>query len=158
MKLLLLASVLTCALASPGSFDSGDGSIDGSTLNANNTLPGLLGCESVYYVTFDGPVCGVIAFGANASGGNVTVQTIRDGITGLDAGPGFTSQFPYHGAPLGIKLTIVHEYPVPSDGNCTGTGPHLDPFNVTEGPKCDPNLPDKCQVVLLKVPHDRSVI
>jgi hypothetical protein len=30
----------------------------------------------------------------------------------------------------------VHEKAVPSDGNCTGTGAHLDPAKVTEAQQC----------------------
>jgi hypothetical protein len=30
----------------------------------------------------------------------------------------------------------IHEKAVPSDGNCTGTGAHLDPKAVTEAQQC----------------------
>jgi hypothetical protein len=89
MKLFLLASIIASVLALPDS-SANDGP---SSDDSGAVLAGLLGCESVYYVTFDGPVCGVIAFGSKADG-KVTVQTIRDGITGLDESIG---PFPYHG-------------------------------------------------------------
>lgn len=40
----------------------------------------------------------------------------------------------------------IHESPVPIDGDCNGTGAHLDPFERGEMPPCDPDLPQTCQV------------
>lgn len=40
----------------------------------------------------------------------------------------------------------IHAHPVPSDGNCTGTLAHLDPFIRGENPPCDTSLPQTCQV------------
>lgn len=39
----------------------------------------------------------------------------------------------------------IHEKPVPSDGNCTGTGAHLDPYKRGEVPPCDPTQKETCQ-------------
>jgi hypothetical protein len=39
----------------------------------------------------------------------------------------------------------IHEKPVPSDGNCTGTGAHLDPYKRGEAPPCDATKPETCQ-------------
>lgn len=40
----------------------------------------------------------------------------------------------------------MHVDPVPSDGNCTKTLAHLDPFKRGEDPKCDDSKPETCQV------------
>jgi hypothetical protein len=40
----------------------------------------------------------------------------------------------------------IHVMPVPSDGNCTGTLGHLDPFVRGETPGCQEDRPDTCQV------------
>jgi len=40
----------------------------------------------------------------------------------------------------------IHESPVTSDGNCTNTGAHLDPFIRGETPGCESTLPQTCQV------------
>lgn len=104
MKLFLLASIFASVLAQGDGLNfTGGAAAPTGTPDGGDTLSGLLGCESVYYVMFDGPVCGVIAFGANANGGNVTVQTIRDGITGLNESIG---PFPYHGMSFVFRLTI----------------------------------------------------
>jgi len=39
----------------------------------------------------------------------------------------------------------IHEKPVPADGNCTGTGAHLDPYKRGEVPICDASKPETCQ-------------
>jgi len=40
----------------------------------------------------------------------------------------------------------IHEKPVPTDGNCTGTGAHLDPYLRTQVPACDSAKPATCEV------------
>jgi hypothetical protein len=47
-------------------------------------------------------------------------------------------------------LTVTAEYhihvsPVPSDGNCSGTGGHLSPYGRQDTPACDSTQPDTCQ-------------
>ena len=72
--------------------------------------------------------------------GSVEATTAEDGngvhfkvsISGLPAEGG---PFMYH----------LHEKPVPSDGNCTGTGAHLDPYKRGEVPICDASKPETCQ-------------
>ncbi|MCJ1396586.1 hypothetical protein MMC18_009477 [Xylographa bjoerkii] len=49
-------------------------------------------------------------------------------------------------ASLGPFLYHIHDSPVPSDGNCTSTGAHLDPYVRGEIPPCDPSAPQMCQV------------
>ncbi|KAK3310533.1 superoxide dismutase [Chaetomium strumarium] len=50
--------------------------------------------------------------------------------------PKFDEPLPYH----------IHVDPVPSDGNCTKTLAHLDPFIRGETPVCDASAPATCQV------------
>lgn len=40
----------------------------------------------------------------------------------------------------------IHDQPVPSDGNCTGTKAHQDPYIRGEKPPCYPVDPASCQV------------
>ncbi|TID19031.1 Cu/Zn superoxide dismutase-like protein [Venturia nashicola] len=46
----------------------------------------------------------------------------------------------------GPFLYHIHEKAVPSDGNCTGTGAHLDPTARGETPPCDKSNLASCQV------------
>ncbi|KAI6886470.1 hypothetical protein KC334_g15638, partial [Hortaea werneckii] len=41
------------------------------------------------------------------------------------------------------------------DGNCTGTGAHLDPFKRDEDPPCDDTKPETCQVGDLAGKHGK---
>jgi hypothetical protein len=49
----------------------------------------------------------------------------------------------------------IHEKPVPSDGNCTGTGAHLDPYKRGETPPCDSSKPETCQTGDLAGKHGK---
>jgi len=60
--------------------------------------------------------------------------TVDSGLT-LDPALGGGGPFIYH----------IHTNPIPADGNCTKALAHLDPYNVTESIKCDPDLPQWCQ-------------
>lgn len=40
----------------------------------------------------------------------------------------------------------LHEAPVPEDGDCMGTGGHLDPYERTASPPCDASAPETCEV------------
>ncbi|KJZ78353.1 hypothetical protein HIM_02391 [Hirsutella minnesotensis 3608] len=53
------------------------------------------------------------------------------------------SNIPKEGGPF---IYHIHAQPVPSDGNCTQTLAHLDPFNRGESPPCDASNPQTCQV------------
>ncbi|KAK4239716.1 superoxide dismutase [Achaetomium macrosporum] len=66
--------------------------------------------------------------------------------------PKFDEPLPYH----------IHVDPVPSDGNCTKTLAHLDPFIRGETPVCDKSAPATCQVGDLSgkygaIPTDQDV-
>ncbi|KAI8936289.1 hypothetical protein NX059_006710 [Plenodomus lindquistii] len=52
------------------------------------------------------------------------------------------SGLPAEGGPF---MYHIHAKPVPSDGNCTGTGAHLDPYLRGEVPICDASKPETCQ-------------
>jgi hypothetical protein len=39
----------------------------------------------------------------------------------------------------------IHEFAVPQDGNCTGTGGHLSPYGRNETPACEAAEPNTCQ-------------
>ncbi|KAH0536419.1 hypothetical protein FGG08_006717 [Glutinoglossum americanum] len=57
-----------------------------------------------------------------------------------------------HGPFLGYH---IHDKPVPSNGSCTATLAHLDPFKRGEDPPCDPNDPKTCQVGDLAGKHGK---
>ena len=49
----------------------------------------------------------------------------------------------------------IHAKPVPTDGNCTGTGAHLDPYNRGEITACDASKPETCQTGDLAGKHGK---
>ncbi len=49
----------------------------------------------------------------------------------------------------------IHVDPVPSDGNCTKTLAHLDPYIRGEDPVCDSTAPETCQVGDLSGKHGK---
>ncbi|CRG84960.1 hypothetical protein PISL3812_02125 [Talaromyces islandicus] len=85
--------------------------------------------------------------------GNISATAGPDGVglwfrvslTGL---PDNVGPFPYH----------VHINKVPSDGNCTATGSHLDPYNRTEVPPCNSSQPATCQVGDLSGKHGAATL
>lgn len=94
-------------------------------------------------------------------------NTVRGSITGLSSpdGKGVHFSGAFSGLPEGagpfskrnpliqpqlkdtdFKIVYhIHEKPVPADGNCTGTGAHLDPYKRGETPACDAKTPQQCQ-------------
>ncbi|CAF9923956.1 MAG: hypothetical protein GOMPHAMPRED_003500 [Gomphillus americanus] len=86
---------------------------------------------------------------------------IRGAISGHASNNGtgiiFNVNFTHLPTDSGPYLYHIHENPVPADGNCTSTGPHLDPFNRTETPSCDSTLPATCQVGDLSGKHGRPI-
>lgn len=56
-------------------------------------------------------------------------------------------------AGAGPFLYHIHDQPVSSDGNCTSTLAHLDPYERGETPPCDKNKPWTCQVGDLSGKH-----
>ncbi|KAF4625945.1 hypothetical protein G7Y89_g12219 [Cudoniella acicularis] len=82
--------------------------------------------------------------------GSVSAVARANGI-GLKFQVSF-SNFPTSGGPF---LYHIHDQPVSSDGNCTNTLAHLDPFIRGETPACDPSLPQTCQVGDLSGRHGK---
>lgn len=76
-------------------------------------------------------------------------STLRGSISAVSSGDGVGVKFsvaisglPETGGPF---MYHIHEKPVPTDGNCSGTGAHLDPYKRGEVPICDASKPDTCQ-------------
>ncbi|KAL6718068.1 hypothetical protein ACLMJK_004153 [Lecanora helva] len=83
-------------------------------------------------------VRGYVAATSSANGTGVSFNVNLYGFPSPSLGP-----FLYH----------IHDQPVPSDGNCTGTLAHLDPFVRGEMPPCDATQPQTCQVGDLSGKH-----
>ncbi|KAE8152752.1 Cu,Zn superoxide dismutase-like protein [Aspergillus avenaceus] len=82
--------------------------------------------------------------------GTVKAQSAADG-----KGVSFSVSFrnlPNEGGPF---LYHIHDAAVPSDGNCTATLDHFDPFNRGESPPCDANEPHTCQLGDLSGKHGK---
>lgn len=84
-------------------------------------------------------------------------SSLRGSLSASSASDGTGVQFsvsisglPAEGGPF---MYHIHEKPVPSDGNCTGTGAHLDPYKRGEVPICDAGKPETCQVGDLSGKH-----
>ncbi|KAF2100412.1 Cu,Zn superoxide dismutase-like protein [Rhizodiscina lignyota] len=78
----------------------------------------------------------------------IVAQTGPDGCTNFVVNingnpPAQVAPYLYH----------IHELPVPSDGNCTATLGHLDPYGRGETPPCDASQPQTCQVGDLSGKH-----
>ncbi|KAF2276073.1 uncharacterized protein EI97DRAFT_433486 [Westerdykella ornata] len=75
--------------------------------------------------------------------------TVRGSITGISGpnGEGTKFQISVSGLPAegGPFMYHIHEKPVPANGNCSGTGAHLDPYKRGEVPPCDPQKKETCQ-------------
>ncbi|KAL8787167.1 MAG: hypothetical protein Q9213_002383 [Squamulea squamosa] len=74
---------------------------------------------------------GYVAGTSNANGTGVNFAISVSGFPDPSLGP-----FMYH----------IHDQPVPSNGNCTATLAHQDPYIRGEVPPCDPTHPETCQV------------
>jgi hypothetical protein len=103
-------------------------------------------CEHYAYASFEGDICGVLVFKGMVDT-TVVVETLGDGISGLDESFG---PFPYHGISPTCVAYTVHVNSVPTDGNCTACGGHLDPKHVGDAFVCNPNAPECCQVYFLR--------
>ncbi|CAO2650448.1 Nn.00g017400.m01.CDS01 [Neocucurbitaria sp. VM-36] len=76
-------------------------------------------------------------------------SALRGSIAAASAGDGTGVRFSvsFSGLPAegGPFMYHIHAKPVPADGNCTGTGAHLDPYMRGEVPICDASKPETCQ-------------
>jgi hypothetical protein len=74
---------------------------------------------------------------------------IRGSVAAVSApdGKGVKFSVSFSGLPAtgGPFMYHIHEKSVPADGNCTGTGAHLDPYKRGEVPICDASKPETCQ-------------
>ncbi|KAF2199010.1 Cu,Zn superoxide dismutase-like protein [Delitschia confertaspora ATCC 74209] len=77
-------------------------------------------------------------------------SALRGSVTAVSGanGKGVDFQVSLSGLPLsgGPFMYHIHEKPVPADGNCTGTGAHLDPYKRGETPPCNTAEKANCQV------------
>ncbi|ORY09197.1 superoxide dismutase [Clohesyomyces aquaticus] len=90
--------------------------------------------------------------GMNSTKGVVTAVSGKDG-----KGVSFTLMLqglPKDGGPYSYHL---HDRPVPTDGNCTGTMGHLDPYKRTQSPACNMTMPQTCEVGDLSGKHGKIV-
>ncbi|KAF2856314.1 hypothetical protein T440DRAFT_485425 [Plenodomus tracheiphilus IPT5] len=84
-------------------------------------------------------------------------SALSGSISAVSAGEGkgvrFSVSFAGLPAEGGPFMYHIHAKPVPSDGNCTGTGAHLDPYLRGEVPICDATKPETCQTGDLSGKH-----
>jgi hypothetical protein len=82
---------------------------------------------------------------------------LRGSVAAVSApdGKGVKFSVSFSGLPAtgGPFMYHIHEKPVPTDGNCTGTGAHLDPYKRGEVPICDASKPETCQTGDLSGKH-----
>lgn len=79
-----------------------------------------------------------------------------EGVTAADGkGVKFTVHFSGLPATGGPFMYHIHAKPVPADGNCTGTGAHLDPYHYGEEKACDASKPEICQTGDLSGKHGK---
>ncbi|KAJ9164962.1 Superoxide dismutase [Coniochaeta hoffmannii] len=146
MRTSSILSLLTAAAASlvaAQSIKTGD--LGNATVVVNNAV------GTYYAATLPDTAFDKAAFpnGGNVQG-SITATSSPDGI-----GVWFKVQFsnlPKEGGPFTYH---IHVDPVPSDGNCTKTLAHLDPFLRGEDPPCDPKFPQTCQVGDLSGKHGK---
>ncbi|KAF8471201.1 superoxide dismutase [Kalaharituber pfeilii] len=108
---------------------------------------GALGDAKVNTEDPSGPAYWADFSGTKLSGGLKFYPT-KEGVRVEVAMRGFPTEggpFTYH----------VHDQPVPSDGNCTGTKAHLDPFIRGQKVPCDPKRPQSCEVGDLAGKHGK---
>jgi len=104
----------------------------------------------------DSPKSSIRGYVAGTSNANGTGVNFNINIYGLpDPSLGPFSKFTFTLPTLSLRFIHlltqhpvyhIHDAPVPSDGNCTGTLAHLDPTQRGERPPCDPTTPEECQV------------
>ncbi|RMZ08216.1 hypothetical protein D0864_01808 [Hortaea werneckii] len=146
---LLPASLLALALAPLATLAA-------DATPALNNPPGT-GYQAIL-PTSKSSVSGEIQIGSTPSGKGANVQVI---VRNLPSEGGPFSMFDpntFSGCVSRTDVDIayhIHEYPVPADGNCTGTGAHLDPFGRGEDPPCDDTKPETCQVGDLAGKHGK---
>ncbi|KAL2354065.1 superoxide dismutase [Cryomyces antarcticus] len=88
-----------------------------------------------------------------------TITAVRGQViaTAAEDGTGVAFVVTFSGLPTsgGPFIYHVHDQPVPTSGNCTGTLAHLDPYVRGETPACDATQPATCQVGDLSGKHGK---
>lgn len=142
-SIISLLAAAAVSLVTAQSIKTGD--LGNATVVVNNP-PGVVYQATLPDTAFDkaafpngGNVQGSIAATANPDGIGIWFK-VRFSNLPKEGGP-----FTYH----------IHVDPVPSDGNCTKTLAHLDPFLRGEDPVCDSNFPQTCQVGDLSGKHGK---
>ncbi|KAL2415848.1 Cell surface Cu-only superoxide dismutase [Exophiala dermatitidis] len=78
-------------------------------------------------------------------------KPVQGQITGVSNGNGTGVNFNINFYAFPVEASAgpykyhIHVNPVPSDGNCTGTGGHLTPYGRNDTPPCDASQPSTCQ-------------
>jgi len=142
MQLYTVASLLTLATVAFAQAETGKLG-DAATISGNPT-------DVVYTAVFasnSSSIKGQVEFkaGPGAVGSEVVLH-----LQGFPIGKG---DFSYH----------IHDQPVPTDGNCTGTKAHLDPYQRGQATPCAAGSPQTCEVGDLagkygKIPDNTTTI
>ncbi|KIW06807.1 uncharacterized protein PV09_02487 [Verruconis gallopava] len=93
------------------------------------------------------------AYRAIATENPYNITAMITAVSAGESGTEFAVQFDNLPAEGGPFLYHIHAMPVSSNGNCSSTLAHLDPYIRGETPPCDPNLPETCQVGDLSGKH-----
>jgi hypothetical protein len=144
MRTFSIISLLAAAAVSSVAAEPKAGALGNATVVVNNP-PGVVYSASLPAAAFD-----KAAFPSGNVKGSIAASANPDGI-----GAWFKVQFsnlPKEGGPFTYH---IHVDPVPSDGNCTKTLAHLDPFLRGEDPACDARFPQTCQVGDLSGKHGK---
>jgi len=128
LRTTLLYTATIGAVLAQSSSNPVTGSLGNATVSTNNP-------EGAYYIAVlpnleNTNIRGAVVASTTPDRTGVSFQVTLNGFP-TDGGP-----FLYH----------IHEHQVPTDGNCTATGAHLDPLVRGEIPSCDASLPMTCQV------------
>ncbi|CAD0094439.1 unnamed protein product [Aureobasidium mustum] len=137
LKTVAAIAVLATAVTAQSDTTPVTGKLGNATVQKNN--PAGVAYIASLNPTSKSNISGTVL--ALTSSDNVGVN-FQIALTGLPAEGG---PFLYH----------IHDYPVPSDGNCTATGAHVDPFLRGEAPPCDASAPATCQVGDLSGKHGK---
>jgi hypothetical protein len=154
------------------------------SISSQSVLRALLSCQALfsglsYAQTVTGQLGNAIRNTRNPKGAayiaEISTGTIKGSVVAINSdrqGTGFAVNLeglPLEGGPFSkfslgnpparslTKCTVyhIHVAPVPSDGNCTATLAHLDPFIRGEATPCQSNRPDTCQVGDLAGKHGK---
>ncbi|KAK4695248.1 hypothetical protein P7C71_g2473, partial [Lecanoromycetidae sp. Uapishka_2] len=121
--------------------------IEGSPVFDGPVIPGTTGKLGNAAITTDNPAG--VTYTAVLPNSNTTGVRGFVSATSNANGTGVLFNVNLYGFPSALEgpfLYHIHDQPVPSDGNCTATLAHLDPYIRGEIPPCDDTQPETCQV------------